>query len=86
MHRRLRQPIVLVPIVIVIAIVAVWWLAFRPAAGATASAATTKQVVAVTSGPMSKTVSAEGTVAAANTDDLSFASSGNGHRGQRQGR
>ncbi len=75
MRRLLRQPIVVVPIAIVVTIVAVWWLAFRPG-GATASADTTKQVVDVTSGPMSDTVSAEGTVAAAQTDDLSFASSG----------
>jgi multidrug efflux pump subunit AcrA (membrane-fusion protein) len=55
--------------------VAVWWLAFRPE-NATASASTTKQIVAVTSGPMSETVSAEGTVAAAETDDLRFAAAG----------
>lgn len=75
MHR-LRHPIVLLPIVIVVAIVAGWWLAFRPGDDATASASTTKQVVEVTTGPMSQTVSAEGTVAAADTDDLSFASAG----------
>jgi multidrug efflux pump subunit AcrA (membrane-fusion protein) len=74
--RALRHPIVIAPITIVVAIVAVWWLALRPEDGATASASTTKQVVAVTSGPMSETVSAEGTVAAAETDDLSFAASG----------
>jgi macrolide-specific efflux system membrane fusion protein len=76
MHRRIRQPIVFVPILIVLGIVGVWWLAFRPDDDATASATATKQVVEVTSGPMSETVSAEGTVAAAETDDLSFGSSG----------
>src|SRR4051812_35945739 len=76
MLRRLLQPIVFVPALIVIAIVGVWWFAFRSDEDATASATTTKQVVEVTSGPMSQTVSAEGTVAAAATDDLSFGSSG----------
>ncbi|MGZ6978414.1 MAG: efflux RND transporter periplasmic adaptor subunit [Acidimicrobiia bacterium] len=74
--RRVAQPIVIVPILIVVAIVGVWWLAFRPDPVSTASASTTKQVVDVTSGPMSVTVSAEGTVAAAQTDDLSFSSAG----------
>jgi multidrug efflux pump subunit AcrA (membrane-fusion protein) len=75
MHRRLGQPIVFVPILIVLAIIGVWWFAFRPD-DATASATTTKQVAAVTTGPMSESVSAEGTVAAAETDDLSFSSAG----------
>lgn len=76
MHRRLGQPIVFVPVLIVVAIVGVWWFAFRSDEEATASATTTKQVVAVTTGSMSETVSAEGTVAAADTDDLSFESAG----------
>jgi multidrug efflux pump subunit AcrA (membrane-fusion protein) len=76
MHRRLDQPIVFVPALIVVAIVGVWWFAFRSDDNATASSTTTKQVVDVTKGSMSETVSAEGTVAAADTDDLSFASSG----------
>jgi macrolide-specific efflux system membrane fusion protein len=74
--RSLLQPIVFVPVLIVVAIVGVWWFAFRPDGDNTASAASTKQLVAVTSGPMSVTVSAEGTVAAAQTDDLSFSSAG----------
>lgn len=76
MLRRLLQPIVFVPVLIVVAIVGVWWFAIRADEPATASATTTKQVVEVTQGPMSETVSAEGTVAAAETDDLSFGSSG----------
>ncbi len=74
--RNLIQPIVFVPVLIVVAIVGVWWFAFRPDNTNTASAATTKQLVTVTSGPMSVTVSAEGTVAAAQTDNLSFSSPG----------
>lgn len=74
--RNLIQPIVFVPVLIVVAIVGVWWLAFRPDGNATASALSTKQLATVTSGPMSVTVSAEGTVAAAETDDLSFSSAG----------
>ncbi len=74
--RNLLQPIVFVPVLIVVAIVGVWWFAFRPDNTNTASAATTKQLATVTSGPMSVTVSAEGTVAAAQTDNLSFSSPG----------
>ena len=37
-------------------------------------------------GTMAQTVSADGTVAAAQTDDLSFTSAGHRHRGQREGR
>ncbi len=76
MLRRLRQPIVVVPVVIVVLIVGGWWLAFRPGDDAGASATTVRQLVEVTQGPMSETVSADGTVAAAETDDLSFSSSG----------
>jgi multidrug efflux pump subunit AcrA (membrane-fusion protein) len=76
MLRRLRQPIVVVPAAIVLVMVGGWWLAFRPGDDAGASSSTIRQVVPVTRGPMSETVSADGTVAAAQTDDLSFSSSG----------
>lgn len=76
MLRRLRQPIVVVPVAIVLVIVAGWWVAFRPDDDAGASSSTVRQLVEVTQGPMRETVSADGTVAAAQTDDLSFSSSG----------
>jgi multidrug efflux pump subunit AcrA (membrane-fusion protein) len=74
--RSLVQPIVVVPVLIVVAIVGVWWFAFRPSGDASASASTTRQLATVTRGPMSVNVSAEGTVAAAQTDALSFSSAG----------
>jgi len=58
--------------------VAVWWFGIREDTTTTTTAAVTptNQLVEVTSGSMNETVSAEGTVAAAQTDDLSFSSSG----------
>src|SRR2546428_14020988 len=65
--RRLRRPYAWVSIVVVIAL-AVWWFGIR-SSGSSPAAATgitfTKQLVTVTRGTMSTTVSAEGTVAAA---------------------
>src|SRR4051812_39384126 len=53
-------------------------IGFRPgqSAGTAANAAATTQLVAATTGDIAQTVSAEGTVAAAQTDDLTFASAG----------
>jgi multidrug efflux pump subunit AcrA (membrane-fusion protein) len=76
MLRRLRQPIVVVPAAIVLVMVGGWWVAFRPDDDAGASSTTVRQLVEVTRGTMSETVSADGTVAAAQTDDLSFSSPG----------
>jgi multidrug efflux pump subunit AcrA (membrane-fusion protein) len=61
-----------------VALVAVGgWFILRPEADPpAATTATTGQLVAATTGDMAQTVSAEGTVAAAQTDDLSFSSSG----------
>src|SRR5262245_6180779 len=63
------------PLVAVLA-VGGWWLWFRPGDGNAAAAAPNEQVVEVTQAPMARTVSAEGTVEAAQTDDLSFTSAG----------
>ena len=79
--RRKRISMIVVP-VLAIVVFGVWWFAFRSSGGSSAAAttatatATTKQLATVTRGPMNDTVSAEGTVAAAQTDDLSFASAG----------
>jgi macrolide-specific efflux system membrane fusion protein len=55
---------------------AVWWFVVRDEPVATVGITTEPQVVEVTSGTIGETVSAEGTVAAAATEDLSFGSSG----------
>ena len=74
--RRFFRPRVIAPIVLVIAF-SVWWFGFRSDAGSSIPAAATTQTVAtVTRGSMTQSVSSEGTVAAARTDDLSFSSSG----------
>ena len=73
---RLRKPYVVVPVVLVTAL-AVWFLAFRSDDSASsATTTTTKQLVTVTRGALTNAVSAEGTVAAAQTNDLSFSSAG----------
>lgn len=75
---RLLRPFVVMP-AIALVVVAVWWFALRNdavAQTATTVSNSTTQLASVTTGSMSTTVSAEGTVAAAETDDLSFASSG----------
>ncbi len=55
---------------------AVWWFVLRDEPAETVGMTTEAQVVEVTSGTIGETVSAEGTVAAAATEDLSFAASG----------
>jgi macrolide-specific efflux system membrane fusion protein len=53
------------------------WLVVRSTTGGSNTSTTsTSQLVAATSGTMSQTVTATGTIAAADTDDLSFSSSG----------
>jgi multidrug efflux pump subunit AcrA (membrane-fusion protein) len=73
-RHRLRWPWAIVAVALVVAL-GVWWLAFR-SDGGSASAAGTQQLVAVTRGPIGSAVSAEGTVAAAQTANLSFGGSG----------
>lgn len=81
--KRLLHPFVIMPLVALLA-VGVWWFVIRDDASTTnassttnsAAAIPTSQVAEVTLGDMNQTVSAEGTVAAADTDDLSFESSG----------
>ncbi len=76
--RRLRSRRGIAAIVVAVAVIAtgVWWFGVRSTGSSTSSAAATKQLVTVSTGSMATTVSAEGTVAAAQTDDLSFTSSG----------
>ena len=56
--------------------VGVWWFGFRSTGSSASAASPTEQLVAVTKGPIGNSVSAEGTVAAAQTADLNFAGSG----------
>jgi macrolide-specific efflux system membrane fusion protein len=74
-HARLRRPWVVLPVVAVLA-VGVWWFGFRSDGSSAGAASATQQLVAVTKGPIGNTVSAEGTVAAAQTANLSFTGSG----------
>ena len=82
--QRLRHPWVIIPAVLVLA-TGIWWFGFRSSGTSASAASPTQQLVAVTKGPIGSTVSAEGTVAAAQTDDLSFSSVGHRHRGEREG-
>lgn len=72
-----RNPFVVLPVVAVLllALFGAWWFGFR-SDGSAGAASSTRQVVTATTGDMARTVSADGTVAAAQTDDLSFSSSG----------
>ncbi|HZP28326.1 MAG TPA: biotin/lipoyl-binding protein, partial [Acidimicrobiia bacterium] len=71
-----RRPVVVVPVVAVVG-AAVWFFAFRSGGSPSAAATTTtKQLVTATRGALADAVSAEGTVAAAQTDNLSFSSAG----------
>lgn len=76
-RRFLLQPFVVMPLVALVGVGA-WWVTTRSDGSAASPpvASSTAQLVTVTRGPMSSTVSAEGTVAAATTDNLSFTGSG----------
>lgn len=79
LRSKLLQPWVVMPVVAVLLLGG--WFAYRDRRddGGASSAQTitaTDQEVEVTVGDLAQTVSAEGTVAAAQTDDLSFASAG----------
>jgi membrane fusion protein, macrolide-specific efflux system len=74
-RRLAAKPFVVMPLVAVLGLGG-WW-GLRSDDGADSSTAgAADQVVEATTGPMALTVSAEGTVAAAETDDLSFTSAG----------
>ncbi|MGN6696356.1 MAG: biotin/lipoyl-binding protein, partial [Aquihabitans sp.] len=71
----MKKPWVVMPLVALLALGG--WFAFRPDDDASADQqAATQQTVDATVGTMAKTVSADGTLAAADTEDLSFASAG----------
>jgi multidrug efflux pump subunit AcrA (membrane-fusion protein) len=72
---RLRRPWVILPLALVLA-VGVWWFGFRSSGPSASAASNGEQLVAVTKGPIGSSVSAEGTVAAAQTANLSFTGAG----------
>lgn len=76
--QRLKRPYVWISIVVVVAL-GVWWFGIRSSGSSsspTVGVTLTKQLVTVTRGNMSDSVSADGTVAAAQTDNLDFSSAG----------
>lgn len=73
--QQMKKPWVVMPLVALLALGG--WFAFRPDdGGSTSEQVATEQVVEATVGTMAKTVSADGTLAAADTEDLSFGSAG----------
>jgi macrolide-specific efflux system membrane fusion protein len=74
LQRTARRPFVVMPVVAVLALGG--WLLFKPDNSSATNAPALSRTVAATVGPMATTVSAQGTVAAAHTTDLSFTSAG----------
>ncbi len=72
-RRRLLRPVVIIPLALVVA-AAVWWALHSSSSSSTGAAV--QRVVAVTAGPMSQTVSATGTLAPSDTQNLNFSTSG----------
>lgn len=73
--QQMKKPWVVMPLVALLAFGG--WFVFRPGDEASdAQATATDQVVEATVGTMAKTVSADGTIAAADSEDLSFGSAG----------
>ena len=69
-----RRPWVVMPLVALLALGG-WWV-LRPDDASTTTATSTDRLLTATSGSMAKTVSAEGSVEAAETEDLNFDSAG----------
>ena len=76
LRRLAAKPFVVMPLVAVLGLGGWWALRSDGNTEDGAAEVAADQVVDVTSGPMALTVSAEGTVVAAETDDLSFGSAG----------
>lgn len=70
-----RKPFVVMPAVAVVAFGG-WYAAMGRDSGSGGTELPTEQIVAATVGTIAKTVTAQGVVAAADSDDLNFASSG----------
>src|SRR5205823_11452416 len=73
-RRRVLRPIAVVPVVGVVA-AAAWWVV-HSSSSSTAQPASVQNVVAATSGTMRQTVSTSGTLAPADSENLSFSTSG----------
>lgn len=75
-RRRWPWAVAVVAVCLLGAGIALWAFVLRGDDTTTTAATTTRQLVAVTSGAMGTSVSAQGTVAAAHTEDLSFSAAG----------
>ncbi|MBV8305615.1 MAG: biotin/lipoyl-binding protein, partial [Acidimicrobiia bacterium] len=74
MRTHLLRPIVIIPVVLVVA-AGVWWVV-HSSSSSSAQSGSVQRVVAVTAGNISQTVSTTGTLAPADTENLSFSTSG----------
>lgn len=74
--RRRRLLVAAAVVIVALAAAGGWWFFLRDDDTATAGVTMTPSAVEVTTGTFSESVSAEGTVAAAETEDLAFSSSG----------
>jgi membrane fusion protein, macrolide-specific efflux system len=75
LRHTLLRPIVIIPAVLIIA-AAVYWLVHSSSSSSSARGGSVQRVVAVTAGNMSQTVSTSGTLAPADSENLSFSTSG----------
>src|SRR5262245_11855792 len=75
---RLGRPGVVAAIGVGVVVVGfgLWWLFLRDDGSSSSALTLARSVAGVTRGPMDTTVSADGTIAAAQTDSLSFSASG----------
>jgi len=73
-RRKLLRPVVLIPAIIVIA-GAIYWI-IHSSSSSSSQSGSVQRVVAVTAGNISQTVSTSGTLAPADTENLSFSTSG----------
>ena len=73
-RRNLLRPVVIIPAIVVIAAV-VYWLV-HSSSSSSAQGGSVQRVVAATAGNLSQTVSTTGTLAPADTENLSFSTSG----------
>jgi multidrug efflux pump subunit AcrA (membrane-fusion protein) len=76
-RRRRRAVVIAIPaLVIALVVGGAWWFGVRDGGGTGVTTTTSEELVTVTRGPLTDTVSAEGTVAAADSADLRFGASG----------
>jgi membrane fusion protein, macrolide-specific efflux system len=74
LRRKVLRPVVIIPVVVVV-VAATWW-AVHSSSSSSSQTGPVQRVVAVTAGTMSQTVSTTGTLAPADSENLSFSTSG----------